>query len=229
MTFGNAVGALAVCVLLLGLASDSRSPSSRPTDLTANQEARPAPAPVKEPLARDAATPRPPEIAPQPVEPVKPSTPAPAAKPPATSSAPPPGRTAAGGLATKERPATGAEPQPRSTPPSDVVPPQPATPAAATLDLRSLEQRLRDTTAIGVFTKLSLKNQVDDLLREFREFHKSHDQTMLATLRQSFDLLLLKVLSLLQDSDPGLARDISSSRDELWSILTDPEKFKNVE
>lgn len=109
------------------------------------------------------------------------------------------------------------------------MPPQPATPAAATLDLRSLEQRLRDTTAIGVFTKLSLKNQVDDLLREFREFHKSQDQTMLATLRQSFDLLLLKVLSLLQDSDPGLARDISSSRDELWSILTDPEKFKNVE
>jgi hypothetical protein len=109
------------------------------------------------------------------------------------------------------------------------VPPQPATPVAATLDLRSLEQRLRDTTAIGVFTKLSLKNQVDDLLREFREFHKSQDQTMLATLRQSFDLLLLKVLSLLQDSDPGLARDISSSRDELWSILTDPEKFKNVE
>ena len=214
MTFGNAVGALAVCVLLLGLASDSRSPSSRPADLTANQEARPAPAPVKEPLARDAATPRPAEIAPQPVEPVKPSTPAPAAKPPAM---------------TKESPATAAEQQPRSTPPSDVVPPQSATPAAATLDLRSLEQRLRDTTAIGVFTKLSLKNQVDDLLREFREFHKSQDQTMLATLRQSFDLLLLKVLSLLQDSDPGLARDISSSRDELWSILTDPEKFKNVE
>src|SRR5262249_7854586 len=168
MTFGNAVGALSVCGLLLRLASDSRSPSSRPTGLTANQEARPAPAPEKEPLARDAATPRPAEIAPQPVEPVKPSTPAPAAKPPATSSAPPPGRTAAGGLATKESPATGAEPQPRSTPPSDVVPPQPATPAAATLDLRSLEQRLRDTTAIGVFTKLSLKNQVDDLLREFR-------------------------------------------------------------
>lgn len=166
MTFGNAVDALAVCVLLLGLASDSRSPSSRPTDLTANQEARPAPAPMKEPLARDAATPRPAEIAPQPVEPVKPSTPAPAAKPPATSSAPPPGRTAAGGLATKESPATGAEPQPRSAPPSDVAPPQPATPAATTLDLSSLEQRLRDTTAIGVFTKLSLKNQVDDLVAE---------------------------------------------------------------
>jgi len=52
---------------------------------------------------------------------------------------------------------------------------------------------------------------------------------MLTKLRQSFDLLLLKVLSLLQDGDPALARDISSSREDLWGILIDPEKFKNVD
>lgn len=104
-----------------------------------------------------------------------------------------------------------------------------ATPATATtLDLRSLERRLRETKAIGVFTKLSLKNQVDDLLAEFREFHRSHDQSMLAKLRQTYDLLLMKVLSLLQDHDPALARDISASREALWSILLDPETFKNL-
>jgi len=126
-------------------------------------------------------------------------------------------------------------PQERTSPPTSTSPAtgtpraNESTPRTATLDLSSLEQRLRDTKAIGVFTKLSLKNQVDDLLQEFREFHKSHDQAMLAKLRQAFDLLLLKVLSLLQDSDPGLARDISSSRGALWSILVDPEKFKTVE
>jgi hypothetical protein len=99
---------------------------------------------------------------------------------------------------------------------------------APTLDLGSLEKRLRDTKAVGVFTKLSLKNQVDDLLEQFREFHTSRDQSMLTKLRQNYDLLLLKVLSLLQDGDPALARDVSSSREALWSILVDPDKFKNL-
>jgi len=97
-----------------------------------------------------------------------------------------------------------------------------------TLDLAGLEQRLRDTKAIGVFTKLSLKNQVDDLLGEFRDFHRSRDQSMVAKLREAFDLLVLKVLSLLQDGDPALARDVASSREALWKILIDPDTFKNL-
>ena len=96
------------------------------------------------------------------------------------------------------------------------------------MDLGSLEQRLRDTKAIGVFTKISLKNQVDDLLDEFRDFHKSQDRSMLTKLRQTYDLLLMKVLSLLQDGDPALARDVSSSREALWNILVDPDKFRNL-
>jgi hypothetical protein len=125
-------------------------------------------------------------------------------------------------------PESGAPPSTETAPPPEAPAPQPTKPTAVTLDLTSLEQRLRDTNAIGVFTKLSLKNQVDDLLDEFREFHQRRDQTMLAKLRQAFDLLLLKVLSLLQDADPTLARDVSSSREALWNILIDPDKFKNL-
>jgi len=40
--------------------------------------------------------------------------------------------------------------------------------------------------------------------------------------------LILKVLSLLQDDDPALARDVSSSRDALWNILIDPDTFKTL-
>ena len=79
-----------------------------------------------------------------------------------------------------------------------------------------------------MFTKLALKNQVDDLLAQFRTFHQRADQAALATLRQQYDLLLLKVLTLLQDKDPALARDITTSREALWSLLADPAKFKNL-
>src|SRR5579862_7606085 len=72
-------------------------------------------------------------------------------------------------------------------------------PAAPALDLGSLRQRLRDTKAIGVFTKLSLKNQVDDLLERFRNFYSKKSTETLADLRQRYDLLLLKVLAVLQD------------------------------
>jgi hypothetical protein len=91
-----------------------------------------------------------------------------------------------------------------------------------------LEQRLRDTHAIGVFTKLSLKNQVDDLLGEFRALYQSQDKHPPAELRQRYDQLLLKVLGLLQGGDPSLAAAIASSREAIWSILSDPEKFAKI-
>lgn len=121
--------------------------------------------------------------------------------------------------------AAGAEPK-AATPTA----PSPALTATkpAPLDLNSLEQRLKDTRAIGVFTKLSLKNQVDDLLGDFRSFHKGPSQTPTPVLRQKFDLLILKVLSLLQDGDPSLASAISSSREALWQILIDPNKFSKI-
>jgi len=50
----------------------------------------------------------------------------------------------------------------------------------------------------------------------------------LAKLRESYDLLLLKVLSLLQDKDAALARDIAASREGLWNLLADPAKFANL-
>jgi hypothetical protein len=72
-----------------------------------------------------------------------------------------------------------------------------------------------------------LKNQVDDLLGQFRAFH-AHKQPPLSELRQRYDLLLMKVLSLLQDGDPPLAAQISSSREALWTILSDPQKFARL-
>ena len=96
------------------------------------------------------------------------------------------------------------------------------------LDVAALKARLRDTDAIGVFTKLALKNQVDDLLEQFRVHYRSGQKTSVASLRQPYNMLVLKVLALVQDSDPSLARTISGSREAIWGILADPEKFNSA-
>jgi hypothetical protein len=93
------------------------------------------------------------------------------------------------------------------------------------LDVTSLIARLRETNAIGVMTKLALKNQVDDLLKKFRAHYQSGQKSSLAELRQTYDMLVLKVLALVQDKDPSLARSIANSRGAIWEILTNREKF----
>jgi len=96
------------------------------------------------------------------------------------------------------------------------------------LDVAALKERLRDSKAIGFFTKLELQNQVNDLLARFRERYDGAQKADVADLRQPFELLVLKVLALLQDRDPSLAQTIAKSRDAIWNILADPEKFKSV-
>jgi hypothetical protein len=98
-------------------------------------------------------------------------------------------------------------------------------PRAAPLDVVGLETRLRDTDAIGIFTKIALKNQVDDLLEQFRTRHLDGTAGAIAALRQPYDLLVFKVLALLQDRDPPLARSIVDSREAIWVILADRDKF----
>jgi hypothetical protein len=41
-------------------------------------------------------------------------------------------------------------------------------------------------------------------------------------------MLVVKVLSVVQDGDPSLARTISGSREAIWDILADPEKFNSL-
>ncbi|MEY2687477.1 MAG: hypothetical protein RL375_1675 [Pseudomonadota bacterium] len=104
-----------------------------------------------------------------------------------------------------------------------------AAPAVApALDLASLESRLKATSGIGVFTKITIKNQVDDLVRQFRSFHQGELAATLAQLRQAYDRLVLKVLALLQDADPPLATAIAASRESIWGILSDRRKFSAV-
>lgn len=158
---------------------------------------------------------------------------APAAARPAASPAPAasvtPGAAAAKPAAPEGKPPAkaAAAPAPQPAKPSPTAPT--AKPKAPTLDLKALETQLKETKAIGVMTKLSLKNQVDDLLDQFRAYYQGKLKTTLAELRRPFDLLVLKLLSLLQDSDPPLAAAIVASREAIWGILSDPAKFASLD
>ncbi|TAK92513.1 MAG: hypothetical protein EPO06_01545 [Burkholderiaceae bacterium] len=104
--------------------------------------------------------------------------------------------------------------------------PKPAGPPP--MDLKALEQQLRETKAIGLMTKLTLKNQIDDLLGQFRDYYDGRLKATLADLRPPFDRLVMKVLTLLQDADAALARSVAASREALWALLADPVKFKTL-
>lgn len=149
--------------------------------------------------------PGPPEPAPAPATPAKPGTGPEASTP---SVAPPPTSETAPEIATSPEPA-------------------PSPPAAPGLDLEGLERRLKETSALGVLTKLSLKNEIDDLLEDVGRFHHKQKGD-LPSLRERFDLLLLKVTSLLQDDEPELAREIADAREGLWRLLADPAEFAKL-
>ena len=167
----------------------------------------------------------------KPAPPSKPSASAPAAEPAAPAT--PPAKPAPPTTTAKPAPTKPATPAPTAkpaTPPAQAAA-KPTTPAPRatspnpTLDLTALKEQLKSTKAIGLMTKLTLKNQVDDLLDGFRDLYAGKGKSTMPQLRQSYDMLMMKVLSLLQDKDQKLASDIVASREVIWGLLADPKKF----
>jgi hypothetical protein len=221
------IAGFAAVLCLAGCAHQQRAVSP-PAPVEAAPAAQPPPA---GPPASQPATTLPPTAPQAGTGPVAPSS-APTAQPKAnvgasTATQPHPASAKPSAANTPPKPA-GSEPATGARQPAIAATARQTIPVAPALDLTSLEQRLRDTRAIGLFTKLSLKNQVDDLLQQFRAFHSGQSKMMLTELRQKYELLLLKVVSLLQDGDPPLAAAVSSSREAIWGILTDPEKFSKI-
>ncbi|HUO96112.1 MAG TPA: hypothetical protein VMT92_07755 [Steroidobacteraceae bacterium] len=225
---------------LIILASLAGCSSVRPSSTVAASEAPPA-ARRSPPSATPTSPPAPPEatsgttaatavIAPAATDVPKKSDSAAASHAAADRIAPPSGSAeATSGRAHATTPAATAKPAAPPAPKAAAASTAPnAAPASPSLDLTALEQRLRDTHAIGLFTKLSLKNQVDDLLGQVRAYYRGHGTSPPLPLRPRYDGLLLKVLSVLQDGDPPLAAQIWSSREAIWGVLADPAKVEKI-
>lgn len=203
---------LFLVLAMAGCASTGSEPPPAPATASAKPIAEPPAVPEKpaEPAAAVPVTPPVPSPVTRPAD-VKAATPSPATAP----------EKAPAKVAAKPAP---KEPEPKKP----AAAPAPEKPAPPPLDLDTLEQRLKDTSAIGVFTKLTLKNQVDDLVERFKAYYAGRAKITLADLRQPYDSLILKVLTLLQDGDPSLANAIRSSREAIWGILSDPAKFSKL-
>jgi hypothetical protein len=202
--------------ILCGCAHQHTPPAPSPPTAAAvpPSEAPATPAPAR----TAAASPTPAPSAPAPPSAAAPASTRAATGPPAHAAPPrPPATVGSAGAGT----AASAAPAGSAAPPAGSA-------ASPALNLASLEQRLRDTHAIGVFTKLSLKNQVDDLLAQFRDFYAGKGRLTLAELRRTYELLLMKVVTLLQGDDPGLASAVSSSREAIWGILSNRTSFNNL-
>jgi hypothetical protein len=215
--------------------SAPRQPASQPQAATQPATPEPAATPVAPAMPVAPATPQPATAAASPPSETTPTpaaqaagnaSPLPVARPAATAAAPKP-NPAAPPVAAPKPAAPRVAAAPPAAAPSVAAPPAPV--ASPTLDLNALKEQLKETKAIGVFTKISLKNQVDDLMKQFREYYQGKTMLSLKQLRQSYDLLMVKVLSLLQDTDKKLASAIVSSREAIWGLLSDQKKFDALE
>ena len=220
------------CALLTACATMKQAPPAE--SIPAAAAPAPAPAVASPPPVSAEATPAPAPAEPAPAPPIAAPAPAPAGEaarapraqtPPGNSGTAPSVATRSTAPAQSSRPAAPAAPPPRSSSLPPQSPPVAAAATARTLDFASLGTRLRETKAIGVLTKLAVKNQADDLLEQFRAYHKRQSELTLVDLRGSYDLLVLKILSLVQDGDPPLATEIHRSRAAIWDILADQRKF----
>jgi len=133
-------------------------------------------------------------------------------------------------------PAPPAEaPAPSPAPPAAPAPPAPAPPAPApapppaeaSLSLEELGQRIKQTPAIGTFSKLSLKNDLDDLVDGLRGYHE-RKQGNLEDLHQRYEALVLKLMTLLEGDEPELALALGRSRERIWNRLVDPVEFAKL-
>lgn len=92
-------------------------------------------------------------------------------------------------------------------------------PEAKGFDVDMLTKRLKQTSAIGVFTKLAINSDATDLIDAVKKYRKlAILQAKLAEVRSRFDGLVMKILALLED-DPPLARDTYVAREQIWLSL----------
>jgi hypothetical protein len=154
------------------------------------------------------------EDAPEPAAPEPPAeAPAPAPEPPPAAPAPP----AAQPAPTPEPP----PPAPAPVPEAPKPPPEPA------ISLEELGERIKETPAIGAFTKLALKNDIDDLVDALREYHATRHGD-LDDLHQRYEALVLKLMALLEEDEPDLALALGKSRERIWTRLVDPVEFAKL-
>jgi len=93
------------------------------------------------------------------------------------------------------------------------------------VDLQLLGDMLADTRAIGLFTKLSLKKDIEKVLSRLSKFHDGKSKFTLEQLEEQYDLLLMKIAIHLQDNDLTLHTHLCNAWLVIWEDLRDFDRF----
>jgi hypothetical protein len=123
-------------------------------------------------------------------------------------------------------PAVPPAPAPAPSPPPEAAPPA-APPPESAISLDELGTRIKQTPAIGTFSKLALKNDLDDLVDGLRGYH-ARKEGNLDDLHQRYEALVLKLMTLLEEDEPDLALALGRSRERIWNRLVDPVEFAKL-
>ena len=95
-------------------------------------------------------------------------------------------------------------------------------------DLNRIINRVTSSKALGFFTKLSLKRDIDRLLDDIKRYHGGKGDSTLDELHERYDALVHNLLILVQDKDEELVKSIDEGRDKLWAMLADEKKFATL-
>jgi hypothetical protein len=95
-------------------------------------------------------------------------------------------------------------------------------------DLDALIDGVTHAKSLGLLTKLSLKQDVDRFLKSLHNYHDGTTDSSLEQLRERYDVMIHKLVVLLQDKDTELVKSIDDGRDKLWELLSDEKKFASI-
>lgn len=93
------------------------------------------------------------------------------------------------------------------------------------VDLQVLADMLAKTRAVGMFTKLGLKKDIDKMLFRLNQFHNGNSKFTLEQLEEQYNLLLMKIAIHLQDNDLTLHRHLCNAWLVIWEDLRDFDRF----
>jgi hypothetical protein len=92
-------------------------------------------------------------------------------------------------------------------------------------DFCALETKIRNTNAIDFFSKINLKNEIDSLIDDFRNFQVGESAYSFGALKARFENLIRNTVAMLRKGDAALAEEIERSGEALWTTLNTPEKL----
>ena len=87
------------------------------------------------------------------------------------------------------------------------------------VSMEVLKQRLKNSNAIGMFSKLEIRSDIVGLADDIHRYRTQGVlESRLGEVRNDFDGLIVKIVKMLE-ADPVLSRDIYAGRESIWSSL----------